>query len=145
MLSLLMMLLCLLQCVQIQPMTGTLGPLESAMFKVTFTATGFPSFYNLDFTCQVSKLLRFLETIQAIFLHNWSIQVVNSSQLARFESDLAQWESVKAQQEQEFTIIEKNVHEVQRAGSDSQLKSIKMRNPTPPLTPSELDFKRYDV
>ncbi|XP_075265004.1 cilia- and flagella-associated protein 65-like [Convolutriloba macropyga] len=134
------------KCVRISPLNGSLGPMESCMFRVTFTSTGFPSFYNLDFTCQI----------------------VNSSQMARYEWDLDYWKQIKSQQEQEFTITERNVSEIKRIGVGSggrsnscggngsgsggeagggsgQLRHVRLKNATPPLTPSDLDFKHYET
>ena len=39
--------------VEIEPVSALLEPGESCMCKVSFTATGEPSFYDLDVICEV--------------------------------------------------------------------------------------------
>ena len=88
--------------------------------------------------------------------------------MARYEWDLDYWKQIKSQQEQEFTITERNVSEIKRigvgsggrsnssggngsgsggegGGGNGQLRHVRLKNATPPLTPSDLDFKHYEV
>ena len=73
------------------------------------------------------------------------LQIVNSSQMARYESDVRNWELLKTQQDQEFTITEQNAHEAHKMGAESPLKNMQLKNAERVSTPSELDFKHYEV
>ncbi|XP_072031285.1 cilia- and flagella-associated protein 65-like [Amphiura filiformis] len=74
------------QMVEIEPVSAVLEPGESCMCKVSFTATGEPSFYDLDVICEVTD-----ETI-----------------MANYRRDLAAWEAEKTRQQYEFTINDPN-------------------------------------
>ena len=65
--------------------------------------------------------------------------------MSRYESDLRNWELLKSQQEQEFTISEINAHDAHKMGAESSLKNIQLKNAERVSTPSEFDFKHYEV
>ncbi len=43
----------LLQFVSVHPAHGTVQPTEACLCKVTFTALGVPSFFDIDLVCEV--------------------------------------------------------------------------------------------
>ena len=72
------------QFVSISPSSGTLQPGEGQMCKVMFSATGLPSFYDLDLVCEVT----------------------DDSKMQHYCKKLAAWETEKERQKVEFTVTE---------------------------------------
>ncbi|XP_013412505.1 cilia- and flagella-associated protein 65-like [Lingula anatina] len=75
------------QILSIQPAKGTLQPGQSHMCKVTFTACGTPSFYDLDLVCEVT----------------------DETEMAVYRKKMKEWDEEKYRQMYEFTITEKDL------------------------------------
>lgn len=74
---------------RIEPVSGRLLPGERLLTKITFCATGHPSFYDLDLICEV----------------------LDESKMEGYQLELISWEEEKARQEVEFAIYEEDLQE----------------------------------
>lgn len=70
----------------VSPSHGTLQPGEGTVCKVTFVASGTPSFYDLDLICEV----------------------INMTDYNEYRGKLNAWEGEKERQKVEFCITEDN-------------------------------------
>lgn len=107
----------------ILPTHGVLQPGASAMCKVTFTACGTPSFYDLDLVCEVT----------------------DETQMSKYRKKLKEWEEEKHRQMYEFTITEKNLNadktvmDVEERPPSGRLKALADNN----RSCSEGDLAKY--
>ncbi|XP_074550256.1 cilia- and flagella-associated protein 65 isoform X1 [Halichoeres trimaculatus] len=77
--------------VKINPQQGVLHPGDTAVCFLTFTATDYPTDYQLDVICQI----------------------IQETALTQYQDALQRWEEEKERQQVEFTITDKNVLENQ--------------------------------
>ncbi|XP_006820550.2 cilia- and flagella-associated protein 65-like [Saccoglossus kowalevskii] len=108
------------QVVDIQPVSGVLQPLESMLCKVTFIATGEPSFYDLDLVCEIT----------------------DETELAEYRRELAAWEAEKERQKYEFTITEKDLEK--REKRIRACRRLKQTDSTE-RSLSDSDLKKYQT
>ena len=87
--------------VSISPSQGSLEAGEATVCKVTFTAAGVPSFYDLDLVCEITDL----------------------NDLCQYRKELTAWEAERQRQSVEFTITEDNLY------ADSPLPDTDVRHP----------------
>ncbi|XP_061697979.1 cilia- and flagella-associated protein 65 isoform X3 [Syngnathoides biaculeatus] len=87
---------CLTQVIRIHPKQGLLRPGESIFCVLTFTATDYPTIYHLDIICQVTQ----------------------HSALTQYSEALHRWEQERVQQQNEFTITERDLAESQKVLTD---------------------------
>lgn len=73
--------------VDVLPASGTLGPHESRMLKISFSSAGTPGFFDIDLLCEV----------------------VDESLMAAYRKALQNWENECERQRVEFTITEKDI------------------------------------
>ncbi|XP_059199527.1 cilia- and flagella-associated protein 65 [Centropristis striata] len=97
------------QVVQIHPEKGSLSPGESALCVLTFTSTDYPTRYQLNVTCQV----------------------VQDAALTLFHNDLQRWEEEKARQQDEFTITDKVLTEIQGVLIDKEPAAAPLKSVPP--------------
>ncbi|XP_041807029.1 cilia- and flagella-associated protein 65 [Chelmon rostratus] len=97
------------QVVQIHPERGSLGPGESAMCVLTFTAADYPTCYQLDVICQVIK----------------------EAALTQYHDALKRWEEEKEREQEEFTITDKNLTESPGVLIDKELVAAPVRKGPP--------------
>ncbi|XP_061648370.1 LOW QUALITY PROTEIN: cilia- and flagella-associated protein 65 [Phyllopteryx taeniolatus] len=83
---------CLTQVIRIHPKQGLLHPGESIFCVLTFTATDYPTIYHLDIICQLTQ----------------------QAALTQYSEALQHWEQERDQQQNEFTITERDLAESQK-------------------------------
>ncbi|XP_077437145.1 cilia- and flagella-associated protein 65 isoform X1 [Vanacampus margaritifer] len=99
---------CLTQVIRIQPKQGLLRPGESIICVLTFMATDFPTIHHLDIICQLTE----------------------QAALVQYLDSLQHWEREREQQQNEFTITERDL-----AGSP--------KAPAPPAQIKEPPLGKY--
>ncbi|XP_071348758.1 cilia- and flagella-associated protein 65 isoform X2 [Trachinotus anak] len=99
-----------LQVVQICPEQGSLCPGESGLCVLTFTSTDYPAIYHLDLICQV----------------------IQEAALTRYHDALHRWEQERERQQDEFTITDKTLSEIQQDLLDQEPGAAPVRK-GPPL------------
>ncbi|KAH9495755.1 Cilia- and flagella-associated protein 65 [Bulinus truncatus] len=77
-----------IKVLNIYPVRGEIPPNEHKLCRITFTASGIPSFYDLDLICEISDL------------HEYTC----------YKNQLAAWEAERERQLNEFIITEKDLH-----------------------------------
>ncbi|XP_038048739.1 cilia- and flagella-associated protein 65-like [Patiria miniata] len=102
--------------IDIQPVTGALQPSQNCTCKVTFTAIGEPSFYDLDIVCEVT----------------------DETEMAKFHQKLESWKKEKERQKYEFTITDKDM--IKETKSSSKLcRTLSSKRSDSP------DFQHYQT
>ncbi|CAH1790082.1 unnamed protein product [Owenia fusiformis] len=116
------------QFVNIKPLNGSLQPGDSMMCRVSFTAVGVPSFYDLDLICEVT----------------------DETEMAKYNKKLAAWEKENERQKYEFTITENDLNADQRLPDleerprSGQLRSLdSSRSTTRSPMGSDSDLSKY--
>lgn len=100
------------QYLNIYPVRGEIGPNQDKMCRVTFVASGMPSFYDLDLVCEISDL------------HEYK----------NYKRQLGAWQKERERQLNEFTITE---HDLDADKRIPQLVEIQDGRPTSRLSKLE--------
>ncbi|XP_077947353.1 cilia- and flagella-associated protein 65 isoform X2 [Gasterosteus aculeatus] len=90
------------QVVQIHPKRGVLSPEESALCVLTFTSADYPTCYQLDVICQM----------------------IQENALTQHRDALQSWEEEKERRQNEFTLTDTNLTEIEGFPMDEEPVSV---------------------